>query len=169
VTAARATAATLGWRLAIAGLLIVGAGFAAVLVASIQGMQRQEGQSLVDGYWVGPLPWIEVGTWLIPIGAVLAFVAAVAAVWLGRSGWPARLATVPAIAVALFWLLLIAIETTPRNGPDGSIAQSDVTTAVYSSPQNTIVFLLLPTAFVVGLAWPTRRRSEARPASAEPA
>jgi hypothetical protein len=168
VTAARATAATLAWRLAIVGLLLVGAGLSSVLVASIQGMQLQEGLTLVDGYWIGLLPWIEVGAWLIPIGGVLAFVGAVAAIWLGRGGWVRRLATLPAVAVALFWVLLIAIETAPRHGPDGSIAHSDVATAVYSSPQNTMVFLLLPTAYVVMLAWASpRRRLEAGPAGAD--
>jgi hypothetical protein len=101
----RATAATVAWRLAIAGLAVVAAGFAAILVASVQGMQLQEGLSLVDGYWVGLLPWIEVGTWLVPIGAVVALVAAVAAIWLGRGGWLLRIATLPAIAVAVLWVI----------------------------------------------------------------
>jgi hypothetical protein len=64
----RVRGATIAWRIALVGLLVVAAGFAAVLVASIQGMQLQEGTSLVDGYWVGLLPWIAIGTWLIPIG-----------------------------------------------------------------------------------------------------
>jgi hypothetical protein len=153
----RATAATVAWRLAIAGLLVVAAGLAAILVASVQGMQLQEGLSLVDGYWVGLLPWIEVGTWLVPIGAVVAFTGAVAAIWLGGRDWAVRLATLPAIAVALFWVLLIAIETVPRNAVDGSISQASVATAVYSNPANTVAFLLLPTAFVAALGRVSRR------------
>lgn len=147
----RVTAASTAWRLAIAGLLLIAVGFAAVLVASFQGMQLQDGLSLIDGYWVGLLPWIEVGTWLIPIGGVLAMVGAGAAVWLRPSGWPLRLATLPAIAVGVFWVLLVAIETAPRNAMDGSISQTSVATAVYSNPANTVVFLLLPAAFVMVL------------------
>ena len=119
-------------------------------------MQLQEGLSLVDGYWVGLLPWIEVGAWLIPIGAVGAFTGAMAAIWLGGRGWVLRLATLPAIAVALFWVLLIAIETAPQNAVDGSISRASVATAVYSNPVNTVVFLLLPTAFVVVLGQVSR-------------
>jgi hypothetical protein len=152
----------MAWRVAIAGVFVVAAGFAAVLVASIQGMQLQEGTSLVDGYWVGLLPWIAVGTWLIPIGGVVASVGAVAAVWLGPGGWLPRLSTVPAVAILAFWALLMAIATTPRNAVDGSISQSSVADAVYSSPQDTVVFLLLPTAFVMTLAWFSRRRPPER-------
>jgi len=167
VTTARSTNATLAWRLAVVGVLIVGAGFVAVLVASIQGMQLEEGLSLVDGYWVGLLPWIEVGTWLIPIGGVVAFAGGFATVWLEPSGRLQRAATLPAIAVALFWVLLIVIETARQSGPDGTSSQTSIATAVYSSPQNAIVFLLLPTAFVAALAWASRRqRLEPAPTAA---
>jgi hypothetical protein len=158
----RVRGATIAWRLALVGLLVVAAGFAAVLVASIQGMQLQEGTSLVDGYWVGLLPWIAIGTWLIPIGGVVACAGAVTAVWLGPGGWLPGLSTVPAVAVVTFWGLLMAIATAPRNAVDGTISQSNVADAVYSSPGDTVVFLLLPTAFVLTLAWFSRRRQPVR-------
>jgi hypothetical protein len=154
----RVIGATVAWRLAIVGLLVVAAGSAAVLVASIQGMHLQDGMSLVDGYWIGLLPWIAVGTWLIPIGGIVAFVGAVTVVWLRPSGWLPRLSTVPAVAIVGFWVLLMGIETTPRNAVDGSVSASSVADAVYSSPQNTIVLLLLPMTFVLTVALLSGRR-----------
>lgn len=154
-------AAAVCWRLTLVGVVVVGLGFAAILAASFQGMALVPGGSILDGYDVGLLPWIEVGSWLVPIGGIVAAVVGVASIWLGRTSALVRLATIPVILVVLFWVLLVVIEMAPRNGPvpDSSTTSSSLATVVYSSPANTIVFLLIPAALVVVLAAVTRRRS----------
>jgi len=154
-------AAAVCWRLTLVGVVIVGLGFAAILAASVQGLALVPGGSIVDGYWVGLLPWIDVGSWLVPIGGVVATVVGVASIWLGRAPMVVRLATVPAILVVLFWGLLILIGMAPHQGPvpDSSATSLSLATVVYSSPANTILFLLVPAAVVVLLAAATRRRT----------
>jgi hypothetical protein len=87
----------------------------------------------------------------------------------------ARLAWLAAVAGAVLTLpggaAIVAIDLAPRRGPDGSSGSSDLATVVYSSPANTIVFMLLPAAGLLLLAaaarWGGRtqasgdRRSEA--------
>jgi hypothetical protein len=154
-------AAAVFWRLTLVGVVVVGLGLAAILAASLQGQTLVPGGSIVDGYWVGLLPWINVGSWLVPIGGVVATVVGVASIWLGRAPIVARIATLPLIIVVLFWVLLVVIEMAPRNGPvpDSSMTSSDLATVVYSSPANTIFFLLVPAAVVVLLAAAARRRT----------
>ena len=154
-------AAVVCWRLTLVGVVVVGLGFAAILAASLQGQAQVPGGSIVDGYWVGLLPWINVGSWLVPIGGVVAFVVGVASIWLGRAPVVARIATIPLVVVALFWVLLVGIGMAPRNGPapDSSTKSSDLATVVYSSPANTIFFLLAPAAVVVLLAAASHRRT----------
>jgi hypothetical protein len=149
--------AWVAWRAALAGVILVVAGGGAILTASIQGMALVPDGSIVDGYDVGLLPWMDVGSWLVPIGGVVAAVGAALTVWLGRTGPALRWLSIPACLVALFWVLLAAIGMAPRNGPDGSTSSSSLATFVYSTPANTIVFLLLPAAALVLLAALRRR------------
>ena len=160
-------AAAASWRVAIAGILVLVAGVAAILLASVQGMALVPDGSIVDGYWVGLLPWTEVGSWLVPLGGVIASLAALGAIWLQpRAGRRARAATIPAVLVVGFWAFLIVIGTAPRNWIDGSSSSSSVATVVYSNPVNTILFLLVPTAVLLVLAATTQRgRAEPTPGS----
>ena len=148
------------WRAVVAGVLLVGAGVAAIVAASIQGMALVPGGSILDGYDVGLLPWMEVGAWLVPIGAVVATIAGITSVWLGRSPALLRIATIPAILTVLFWGLLAVLGTAPHSGPspNGSTATSSLATFVYSAPATTIDFLLIPATLVVLLAAVARRR-----------
>ena len=107
-------AAAACWRLTLVGVVVVALGFGAILASSLQGLALVPGGSIVDGYWVGLLPWIDVGSWLVPIGGVVATVVGVASIWLGRAPVVVRLATIPAILVVLFWVLLILIGMAPR-------------------------------------------------------
>jgi hypothetical protein len=151
--------AVIAWRFALLGTLVVVAGFGAVVAAAIQGMALVPGGSILDGYDIGLLPWMEVGTWLVPIGGLVATVGGLAAIWLGRTHPVVRVATVPVLVVVLFWLLLVVIHTAPRPAIDGRTSTSSLADFVYSSPANTIVFLLIPAALVVLLAAVARRRT----------
>lgn len=152
--------AAASWRVALFGLILILAGFLAIVIASIQGMAVVPGGSLLDGYDVGLLPWIEVGAWLLPIGGVAATIGAVASTWLGHSRPILRLATIPGIVVVLFWGLLAILATAPHPGrsPNGSTATSSVADFVYSAPANTVLFLLVPAALIGAIAAVGRRR-----------
>jgi hypothetical protein len=151
--------ASVGWWAMLAGIALFAAGMVAILVASIQGMEFQPGLSLIDGYWVGPLPWMGIGTWLAPIGGFLAAIAGVGLVIVRGRHPVVRLAGLALLGVVLFWLLAIAYAMAPRNAPNGSIYRGDFGSAVYSQPDQTIVLLLLPTAAIVLLAIAGRRGS----------
>jgi hypothetical protein len=152
--------AGLAWRFAILGALVVVAGLAAIVAASIQGLALVPGGSILDGYWVGLLPWMDVGSWLVPLGGLAATVGGLTAIWLGRSGLLLRVATLPALVVVLFWILLAAIGMAPHSAiPDVPPSTSSLATVVYSSPANTVLFLLIPAALVVILAALARRRT----------
>jgi hypothetical protein len=152
--------AVIAWRLALLGALIVVAGFGAIVAATIQGMALIPGGSILDGYDRGLLPWMEVGTWLVPLGGLAATVGALAVIWLGRSGLLLRVATLPALVIVLFWILIEATEMAPHSAiPDVPPSPSSLATVVYSSPVNTVLFLLIPAALVVILAAVARRRT----------
>ena len=145
-------------RLAIGGLVLTGLGIAAVVVASIQGMALVPGGSILDGYDIGLLPWMDVGTWLVPIGGVIVAAAGALAIWTGGSILARVISVVPIVAV-LFWGLVVAIDMGPHTAvPDVPPTGSSLATAVYSRPANTIWFLLLPAAGLLVLAAVGRRR-----------
>ena len=149
------------WRLALLGFATVAAGLGGVLVASIQGMALVPGGTLLDGYDVGLLPWMDVGTWLIPIGGLLSSIAAAATIWLSRSGGIARSATIPALAAVAFWAFLAWLGMAPRNAVDGSVSSSGLQTVVYSRPLDTVLFLLVPTIVLMAVAALARRSAGA--------
>jgi hypothetical protein len=152
--------AVIAWRFAVLGSLVVVAGFVAIVAASIQGMALVPGGSILDGYDVGLLPWMDVGSWLVPLGGIVATVGSVAAIWFGRTHPVLRVATIPLVAIVLFWLLLVVIHTAPRSAtPNAPASASSLAAFVYSSPANTIIFLLVPAALVVLLAAGARRRT----------
>src|SRR2546423_145725 len=96
---------------------------------------------------------MDVGPCLVPLGGLAATVGGLTAIWLGRSGLLVRLASLPALVVVLFWILVTAIGMAPRSAiPDVSPSASSLATVVYSSPLNTIFFLLIPAAVIVVLA-----------------
>ncbi|HET7029730.1 MAG TPA: hypothetical protein VFI34_04400 [Candidatus Limnocylindrales bacterium] len=159
--------AGVAWWLSLAGSAAVVAGFLAILGASIDGMGLQPGSSLIDGYWVGLLPWIAVGTWLVPIGGLVAAAGAMATIWLSPSSRIARIATIPALLVIGFWALVTAYEMAPRTAvPSAPPSASDLQTVVYSDPATTLVFLLAPALALVLLAFVGRWFGRERPSQA---
>ena len=147
----------LSWRVTTLGVLILAVGLAAVLVASIQAMVSFPGSSLVDGYWTGLLPLMGIGTWLVPLGAVLAVAAGVATVLSSQLPIVARLISIAGAAVVLFWALVAVIDMAPRSRPGTIPTSSDLATVVYSQPATTVVLLLIPMALIVALAFAGRR------------
>ena len=152
--------AVIAWRVALLGALIVAVGFGAIVAASIQGMALIPGGSIRDGYDRGLLPWMDVGSSLVPLGGLIATAGGLTAIWLGRAGWLVRVATIPVLLVVLFWILLAATKMAPHSAiPDVPPSASSLAAFVYSSPANTIIFLLIPAALVMILAAVARRRT----------
>lgn len=145
------------WRATATGVLILAVGLAAVLLASIQAMVQFPGTSLVDGYWTGLLPLMGIGTWLVPLGAIVAVAAGIATIVSSRLPILVRLASLAGLAVVLFWALIAVIDMAPRSRPGTTTTSSDLATVVYSRPETTIVLLLIPMALIVALAFAGRR------------
>ena len=143
----------------LAGIALFAAGMVAILAGSIQGMQLEPGLTLVDGYWIGLLPWMEIGTWLVPVGAILAVIAGIVTVLSSRLPILVRLASLAGAAVVLFWALIVVIDMAPHSRPGTTTTSSDLATVAYSRPETTVVFLLIPMGLIVALAFAGRRRS----------
>ena len=145
------------WRATAIGVVILAVGLAAVLLASIQAMVQFPGTSLVDGYWTGLLPLMGIGTWLVPVGAIVAVAAGVATVLSSRLPILIRLASLAGVVVVLFWALIVVLDMAPRSRPGTASTSSDLATVVYSRPETTVVFLLVPMGLIVALAFAGRR------------
>jgi hypothetical protein len=124
--------------------------------------------SLVDGYWVGRLPWTAVGVDLTVIGATIAVVLGTVTAWLA-GGLLRRVVTTLALAVAALWWAY-AMLPPPRAALCESCQASgpDPLTMAYSLPQAAAVFLLIPAAIAgtLALSAPRTRRSTAAGAAA---
>jgi hypothetical protein len=156
----RATLAAWSWRATIGGVVLIAAGAVAILVASIQGMALQPDMGLIDGYWVGLLPWMGVGTWLVPIGSLLAVAGGCVLLFASRPPLLVRLVAIVPLAVALFWgFVTAAVDMAPHSRPGTTTTSSDLATAFYSNPASSLLFLTVPAFVVVGLAIVTRRRT----------
>ena len=155
------------WATAV-GLLASAAGLVVLLAQAQSEVLADPGLSLVDGYWIGRLPWTAVGVDLTIIGATIAVVFGSVTAWL--AGGPIRrVVTALALAVAAFWWFLAMLAT-----PQGAFCAScpapgpDPITMAYSQPQFAAIFLLLPAAIAgtVALNGPPSRRSPVAGAAA---
>lgn len=127
------------------GLVVLfGQAFSEVLAAP--------GLSLVDGYWIGRLPWTSVGVTLAVIGATITVLFGTVTTWLA-GGRIRRALSAVALLVAAFWWFVAMLP--PRLGafcascpPPGP----EPLTMAYSLPEMTAVLLLFPALVVGGLA-----------------
>ena len=107
--------------------------------------------SLVDGYWLGPLPWTTLGVGLTLFGAT-ATVATIAVIaWL-LPGWRVRvLAAAAALSVALWW------ATAPVMGLSGACCLPrpafDPITIAYSAPGWTASLVVVPAVVLAAVDW----------------
>lgn len=113
--------------------------------------------SLIDGYWIGRLPWTAVGMDLVVIGATLAAVLGTVTAWL-TGGAVKRILSALLLAVAAFWWFT-ALLPQPGGAPCESCAPAgpDPITVAYSSPQVALLFLVLPASIIGSIALSARR------------
>lgn len=155
------------WWVTLAGLSAAATGLVVLFAYSLSEVMADPSLSLVDGYWVGRLPWTALGVDLAVSGATVAVVFAALTVWLAGGAVPRAVGTL-ALGTAAFWWFLAMIP--PRHAVPCTACPPvapDPLAVAYSQPENTLLFLLLPAA-VAGVVALTRRRAR-RSATPKPA
>jgi hypothetical protein len=147
----------------LAGLAAVASGLAILIGQAASEVLANPALSLVDGYWIGRLPWTAVGVDLVVVGSTAAVVLGTLSAWLA-GGVARRILSSLTLAVAVFWWF-IALLPQPSGAPCDSCPPPgpDPMTVAYSSPQVALLFLVLPAAIAgcVALGMPRTRISAA--------
>ena len=140
-------------RLALA-LMVIGPSI--LLVYSWVEVLNNPGLTLVDGYWIGRVPWTPLGLVIALAGSVAGLVAGSIAIVI-EGGWWRRLLIVPAFAAAaLWWCMALGVLPFPRfHGPDP-------VTFAYSLPSTAAILVLMPAALLAGLCLTPRMESNPR-------
>lgn len=146
------------------GLSTAAAGLVVLLAQALSEVLAEPGLSLVDGYWIGRLPWTAVGVDLAVIGATIAVVFGTVTAWL--AGGPIRrVVSALTLAVAAFWWFLAMLPP-----PQGAFCAycpppaPDPMTMAYSQPETAALFLLLPAAIAGAVALSAFRALRSAPA-----
>lgn len=128
------------WARLALGLMVVGPSI--LLVYAWVEVLNNPGATLVDGYWIGRVPWTPLGLLIALTGAVAGLLAGAVAIAI-EGGWWRRFLLVPSLAAAaLWWLMALGAIPYPRfHGPDP-------VTFAYSLPTQTILLLLMPAALL---------------------
>jgi hypothetical protein len=140
-------------RLALA-LMVVGPSI--LLVYSWVEVLNNPGYTLVDGYWIGRVPWTPLGLVIALAGGVAGLVAGSVAIAI-EGGWWRRLLIVPAWgAAALWWLTALGVIPFARfHGPDP-------VTFAYSLPVTATLLVLMPAALLAALCLTPRMHGTPR-------
>ena len=93
-----------------AGLLAATAGLVLLFMNAAAEVSTGQSQSLMDGYWMGRLPWTAIGIDLAVIGSTIAIVAGTIATWLA-GGIIRRIASAVVLAMAAFWWFVALLDT----------------------------------------------------------
>ena len=147
--------AILRWslRLAELSLALIALGVSTLIVYAWVEVLNNPGYTLVDGYWIGGLPWTPAGIVMILVGSVAALVAAAMAIVV-EGGWWRRILILPAWAAAFLWWS-VAMGILPF---DPSYHAPDPVTLAYSLPTMAALLLLLPAVVLAGVAITPRRQ-----------
>lgn len=129
-----------------AGMASIGLGVSVLVGYAWVEYLNNPGISLVDGYWIGRVPWTPTGVMLILAGSVVTQIAG-AVIVLVLGDWMRRLLLVAVLVPPLaWWLTALAVLPFPRfSGPDP-------VTLAYSLPQAAAVALVLPAVAVTMIA-----------------
>jgi hypothetical protein len=153
--AARLAAGAHQWARLALGLMVVGPSI--LLVYAWVEVLNHPGSTLVDGYWIGRIPWTPLGILVSLAGAVAGLVAGSLAILI-EGGWWRRVLVVPSVAAgALWWLIALGVlPFTPRfTGPDP-------VTLAYSLPSTAALLVLMPAALLAILCLSPRLVREPR-------
>ncbi len=124
----------------------IGLGVAILLTAAWLEYLNNPGISIVDGYWIGRMPWTPIGVWLVIGGVSIGLLAATVAVAL-RGDWLRRVLIMPVLALPiLWWATAMGIVPLPR------YRAPDPVTLAYSLPEAAALSLILPALAAAVLA-----------------
>jgi hypothetical protein len=140
------------WKLALGGMAAAGLGVVVLVVQAAREVMTDPSLSLIDGYWVGRLPWTAIGVDLVVAGSTVAVIAGLVGSWL-NGGWIARvLATVVALVAAFWWA--IALMPQPGGAPCTECGPqvADPITYAYSLPETAVLLLVVPAIVVTAIA-----------------
>jgi hypothetical protein len=131
------------------GLSSIGLGLSVLLVYAWIEVVNNPEISIVDGYWIGRVPWTPAGVVLVLAGSVVATLGGAVLAAL-RGDWLRRLLVVPGVlAPVAWWATALGLIPFPRFSPP------DPVTLAYSLPETAAVMLILPAlaAGILGM-WP---------------
>jgi len=147
-----------GLLLTVAAGVAAFVGFVVLFTYAVSEVIANPGTSLVDGYWIGRLPWTAIGVDLVVIGSTLATLFGTASSWLA-GGLVRRLISLVPLAVAAAWWGFAAIESSIQGAPCDACGQPpfDPFSVAYSVPVQAILLLVLPAAVSAAIALSARR------------
>jgi hypothetical protein len=127
-----------------------------LLVYSWVEVLNHPGYTLVDGYWIGRVPWTPLGLVIALAGGFAGLVAGSVAIAI-EGGWWRRFLIIPALAAAALWWLIAlgVIPYPPMHGPDP-------VTFAYSLPATAALLVLMPAALLAALCLTPRMYSTPR-------
>jgi len=142
----RAPIARAARQVSSASLWLMVVGPSILLVYAWVEVLNNPGLSLVDGYWIGRVPWVPLGVVVSLVGAVGGLLGGSVAIAV-EGGWWRRFLVVPALAGAgLWWAAALGVLPFPRfTGPDP-------VTLAYSLPETAVLLVLMPAALLAALS-----------------
>jgi hypothetical protein len=152
--ASRLVAGARRWARLALGLMVVGPSI--LLVYAWVEVLNHPGLTLVDGYWIGRVPWTPLGLVISLAGGVAGLLASSLAIAI-EGGWWRRALIISALAAAAaWWLTALGALPFPRfHGPDPI-------TFAYSLPSAAALLLLMPAALLAVLCLTPRMASTPR-------
>lgn len=127
-----------------------------LLVSAWVEVLNHPGYTLVDGYWIGRIPWTPFGLLISLAGAVAGLLAGSVAIVI-EGGWWRRFLVLPSmLAAGLWWVLALGVLPYPRfRGPDPI-------GFAYDLPTQATLLVLMPAALLASLCLSPRLVSEPR-------
>jgi hypothetical protein len=141
-------------RATLAGLVATGAGLVVLFGYSLSEVIANPGLSLVDGYWIGRLPLTAIGVNLAVFGATVAVGFGTVAA-LSKRRWVVLL---PLAVAGLWWGFAMIPRPVARGSDPCPPYEIDPIAIAYSSPEQTVLWLLLPAAIIAAIALRGSRR-----------
>jgi hypothetical protein len=128
------------WARLALGLMVVGPSI--LLVAAWVEVLNHPGYTLVDGYWIGRVPWTPLGILIALTGSVAGLAAGSIAIAIEGGWWRRALILPAAAAAAIWWLTALGALPYPRfHGPDP-------VSFAYDLPTAAALFVLMPAALL---------------------
>lgn len=147
-----------GWATAV-GVAAEAAGLVVLVAYSLSEVIADPTLSIVDGYWIGRLPWTAIGVVLVVAGSTVALIAGTLVAWL-RGGILLRIVSALAFGAGTFWWLIALLGAPGAGGascPSCPPSGPDAIALAYSLPGSVALLLMLPSLVAALAAWRSSR------------